>query len=808
MELKINNKTMDLSADAKASVDYEVFSADASNLVSTVSSLDLPSTDKNLSEITIGTKQEATLTSQYGTPFVGTVGIDKQTFNSIDDSISITLYDYIKSAFDKMEEDLIDITGQETIATWSFADNASKIPNVANGYTWFFTTADFNGFSRKGDSFDSMTIYPAKTISHKNQLLLTIRLDVFLDKVFDYYQVDHYFGQDDDVFKGTKFNELYLFVPVKKYVVTNDKMMVRQTIRQFGGSTWGTFSSEASNYYGNSTCDVQVFDTIYGVEQDKIMTDAAGQIAREITGTTDTKYRLELNNTITLETDYKACRPYIESNNEQGTVDLVLEALVDGQVVGTAVLEEDLQWVQSRAYSQPFPLPDGYTTENQKTHVIDLDLIDWDVEFELYTASSFSLRPNFRFNYYLVNDVKNYNVVPSPNDNITTLVDTYGANEIVNALTQTRPQVSTILDSNSPIFNLVPIEALAPLRREYQTPVQKYNYTHTDEIDMDATLKATELTVKDALSQIVNRYNLGFWVTSNGTLKLSNWNDRYDHTEIVSLYESSGEPYEKDYTDNLVHSFSYKNEYDGIKSTEIEDEQYNEGDVYKQEFSEDGKSLNISLKGSPSTPLVYGDKVEPQSYSVLDIVPDFRLWGFSENEQLDPDSIPVMTGYISDNKYNITPRLSRVMAFDAGDDGVSDFSPYTHYTINGYKYATDRSNSTTNQEIISEYKMHVPQLTKANGSGGIQLGVDGVVDESLNLYNNFKYMLDPTDHTITVEGLLSHSEKSSILNGAMVRIFGLDASNAIFKVLSIEGFMFDQEKSVVKLRLKKYVSYV
>ena len=808
MELKIDNKTMDLSADAKASVDYEIFSADASNLVSTVSSLELPSTDKNLSAITIGTKQEATLTSQYGTPFFGQIGIDKQSFNSINDGISVTLYDYIKTAFDKMEEDVIDITGQGNISSWSFSDGGAKIPNIANGYTWFFTTADFNGFSREGESFDSMTIYPAKTISHKNQLLLTIRLDVFLDKVFDYYQVDHYFSQDEDVFSGTKFNELYLFVPIKKYVVTNDKMMVRQTIRQFGGSIWGLYNQESSEYFGNSTCDIQVFDTIYGVEQDKVMTDEAIQIARQITGTTDTKYRLELNGTITLYTDYRGCRPYIETNNEQGTTDLVLEALVDGVVVGTAVLEEDLQWIQSRAYSQPYPNPNGYTTENKKTHVIDLNEIEFETEFELYTASSFVLRPNFRFNYYLVNDIMNWNATQSPNDTITTLVDTYGASEIMNVLTNARPQVSTILEETSPTFNLIPLEALAPLRREYQVPVQKYNYTHTDDIDIDATLKATELTVKDALSQIVNRYNLGFWVTSEGTLRLSNWINRYDHTKIVNLYESSGEPYSKDYTDNLVESFSYTNEYNGIKSTEIDDEKYKEGDVYKQEFSDDGKSLNISLEGSPSTPLVYGDKVEPEAYAVLDIDPDFRLWGFSEKEQLEPSAIPVMTGYISNNKHNIIPRLSRVMAFDAGDDDESDFSPYTHYSINGYKHANDRSGSTTNQEIISSYSMHIPQLAKPNGDGSIQLGVDGVVDESLKLYENFKYMLDPTEETITVDGLLSHSEKSSILDGALVRIFGLDESNAIFKVLNIDGFMFDQEKSVVKLKLKKYVSYV
>jgi hypothetical protein len=121
---------------------------------------------------------------------------------------------------------------------------------------------------------------------------------------------------------------------------------------------------------------------------------------------------------------------------------------------------------------------------------------------------------------------------------------------------------------------------------------------------------------------------------------------------------------------------------------------------------------------------------------------------------------------------------------------------------NGAKFHSD-------VERFTSCNMYLPQTTKANGSGTLLLGnKDGEIDISTELYSNFKYMLDDDTDTITVEGLLSHSEKSSILDGAMVRIFGLDDSNAIFKVLSIDGFMFDQEKSVVKLSIKKYVSNV
>ena len=115
----------------------------------------------------------------------------------------------------------------------------------------------------------------------------------------------------------------------------------------------------------------------------------------------------------------------------------------------------------------------------------------------------------------------------------------------------------------------------------------------------------------------------------------------------------------------------------------------------------------------------------------------------------------------------------------------------------------------TSEERFTSVDMWIPQTQKVNDNTTLLLGNDdGEIDITTNLYQNFKYMLDDDVDTISVEGLLSHEEKSSILDGAMIRIFGLDDSNAIFKVLSIDGFMFDQEKSVVKLSIKKYVSNV
>ncbi|MCP4781189.1 MAG: hypothetical protein GY877_10760, partial [Hyphomicrobium sp.] len=332
------------------------------------------------------------------------------------------------------------------------------------------------------------------------------------------------------------------------------------------------------------------------------------------------------------------------------------------------------------------------------------------------------------------------------------------------------------------------MEAITPLRREYLYEVSKFQYTHTDKIDFNETLKLTEVKISTVMESIVKRFNLGFWYNSNGDLKLSNWNNRYDHTKIVNMYESSGEPYEIDYVTGRVNEFSYKNENGEIASLDIDGvEDYSSGDVYQQEINDDGKSVSIDTLGAAATPFIFGDSLDAEdSTSLLGFINDFALWGLSNNEQLSPDDIPVMIGYVSSSSVTVLPRLNQIQAFDTGEDGNSSFTPKNVYMPNGAKYHTEK------EKFIS-CNMYLPKTAKTNGSGTLLLGNDnGEIDTSIELYHNFKYMLDDDTDTISVEGLLSHEEKSSILDGAMIRIFGLDDSNAIFKVLSIEGFMFDQ----------------
>jgi len=808
MELKVNNNTMDLSADAKASVDYQIFSDDASNIVSTVSSLNLPATEKNILGIDTKNRQSAELVSQYGTPFFGEIGVNKQRYNSLESGLNITLYDKLKTSFDKMKDDTLDLVGMTAGNSfdWDFSGN---IPRVPNQYQWFFTTADFNGSSNKGQDYGMMSIYPAKVTSPINQLLLTCRLDTFIDRVFSYYEIDSDINSIDEVFNGTSFSELYIYIPVKQYAVELNSLYLRWLNRGFGNAKWGVYDSDdaviESNQYVDFVCNNK---SAYGIEQDKIMVDSVYPLlptyAREITGTADTIYKLTFQGDLEITTDWKAFRPYNDFDGTQGSVDLVLEVIQNGGVIGTLILEEDLQFSESIQYYDSQGNPQ-FTRENLTNRVYDLTTYDFEIEFEFKASGSLQLRPNYKFNFYYFNDIRNTHYGSGVNDTIQTAMGTLDGLEAFEVFQYTRPDLEVGIATNDiPKLNMFPLEAITPLRREYLYEVSKYQYTHTDKIDFNETLKLTEVKISTVMESIVKRFNLGFWYNSNGDLKLSNWNNRYNPKVIVNMYESSGEPYEIDYVTGRVDEFSYSNENGEISSLDITGvEDYSLGDVYQQEINDDGKAVNIDTLGAAATPFIFGDSLDAEdTTSLLETINDFALWGLSNNEQLSPDDIPIMIGYISSSSVTILPRLNQIQAFDTGEDGNSSFTPKNIYMPNGAKFHSD-------VERFTSCNMYLPQTTKANGSGTLLLGnKDGEIDISTELYSNFKYMLDDDTDTITVEGLLSHSEKSSILDGAMVRIFGLDDSNAIFKVLSIDGFMFDQEKSVVKLSIKKYVSNV
>ena len=808
MELKVNNNTMDLSADAKASVDYQIFSDDASNIVSTVSSLNLPATEKNILGIDTKNRQSAELVSQYGTPFFGEIGVNKQRYNSLESGLNITLYDKLKTSFDKMKDDTLDLVGMTAGNSfdWDFSGN---IPRVPNQYQWFFTTADFNGSSNKGQDYGMMSIYPAKVTSPINQLLLTCRLDTFVDRVFSYYEIDTDIKSSDEVFNGTSFSELYIYIPVKQYAVELNSLYLRWLNRGFGNAKWGVYDSDdaviESNQYVDFVCNNK---SAYGIEQDKIMVDSVYPLlptyAREITGTADTIYKLTFQGDLEITTDWKAFRPYNDFDGTQGSVDLVLEVIQNGGVIGTLILEEDLQFSESIQYYDSQGNPQ-FTRENLTNRVYDLTTYDFEIEFEFKASGSLQLRPNYKFNFYYFNDIRNTHYGSGVNDTIQTAMGTLDGLEAFEVFQYTRPDLEVGIATNDiPKLNMFPLEAITPLRREYLYEVSKYQYTHTDKIDFNETLKLTEVKISTVMESIVKRFNLGFWYNSNGDLKLSNWNNRYNPKVIVNMYESSGEPYEIDYVTGRVDEFSYSNENGEISSLDITGvENYSLGDVYQQDINDDGKAVNIDTLGAAATPFIFGDSLDAEdTTSLLETINDFALWGLSNNEQLSPDDIPIMIGYISSSSVTILPRLNQIQAFDTGEDGNSSFTPKNIYMPNGAKFHSD-------VERFTSCNMYLPQTTKANGSGTLLLGnKDGEIDISTELYSNFKYMLDDDTDTITVEGLLSHSEKSSILDGAMVRIFGLDDSNAIFKVLSIDGFMFDQEKSVVKLSIKKYVSNV
>ena len=110
MELIVNgNDIIDLPEKVKATVDYELFSSDGENLVSILTGLDIPATEKNLeiiNPLVNGRSYDVELTSPFGNSFIGTLDVDAQTFNRVDEQIETTIIEKLKDVFRNMDSRL------------------------------------------------------------------------------------------------------------------------------------------------------------------------------------------------------------------------------------------------------------------------------------------------------------------------------------------------------------------------------------------------------------------------------------------------------------------------------------------------------------------------------------------------------------------------------------------------------------------------------------------------------------------------------------------------------------------------------
>ena len=785
MELSVgNNIPVDLMDGAEASIDYEIFSDKVTNLVSTVTGLDLPSTDKNLAAITAGTRQDAELSSEFGSSFIGQINVDSQSFNSVDDVINITFFERLKTIFDDIDITIGDI-GDGGTFDWNF-DIAGNVPLNPTSGKWFLTAGDFNGFSEGGEKmFGDIPLYPAKVISHINQMFWTIDLYSFIDKVFTYYGIEHALTAKDIVFGTNTFSSLYMFIPVTKFVCTNRELGKRSTSVGVDIAYKSVDDGLFSFYNGN----ISPPPAENGLEQLLLQNNSTTTRNTHIIGASDTKYSISIadlgigiGGNVTMWSEHSkdqyATPVSIPLTSEQGTVDAILEVYNNDSLVKTITLAE---------------LFNG--TSGSLNVFKDTDFESESFELDLFSADDISFKLNYKFNGYYFYDTQG---TPDAT-NLKVLNGTYTYDDLsficenVNA-----PDIKVgygLFPITSITVVLTATDQLVPVRRDYDYSA----FSFQDEIDVDASLAHTGHNVKELLADISKRYNLGWWVDSEYKIHISNIDNRYDKTSVVSLYESSGEPYTLEYLIDSVGTFEYKNDVGGIKTLLIEDsDEYNIGDIIETEIGGGDNNISVSMQSSIATDQIYGDAIVADDVSLLNINPNYFFWGYSNNQQLKPDDIPIMHGFLSKNKYSMNAIINHTSSFNLGTEAEPDLQVITAYTKNGRRINSEQQ--------FRQAAYYYPSVIGITNETVKLADDDGIMDVSLPLYRNFKYLFDEDQSTITIEGILSHEEMSKLLDGSIAQINGLGGHDANYMVLRVEGFLFDQYKSVVKLKIKKYVT--
>ena len=787
MELSVgNNIPVDLMDGAEASIDYEIFSDKVTNLVSTVTGLDLPSTDKNLAAITAGTRQDAELSSEFGSSFIGQINVDSQSFNSVDDVINITFFEKLKTIFDDMDITIGDICNDKTF-DWNF-DRSGDIPLLIDKGDWFLSSADFNGFSDNGNDMNNISIYPSKVISHKNQMFWTISIYSFITKVLQVYDIGHDIKSTDIMFNKTKISDLYMFIPVTKFVCTSREL----SKRNLGVSLQSADKSSSDD--GLCWFSRTQTPTINGIEQTYVDGSDIELNTQSIIGTSDTSYTMSIYdfggifgklNVKSEHTGINGVTPVVvpygnfETGKTQGTVDAILEVYNNDSVIKEIKLVE---------------LFNGLTGDLNTTKENDFELVTFDMD--LLAADDLQFRVNLRFNNYYFYDLK---ITGFSTTYVLKRIDgVYSHDELDDiCLNVNAPSIAFshgAFPLTSITVQMTATDQLVPIRREYEYSSDLI----TDEIDINKSLEHTGVLVKDLLEDINKRYNLGYWIDSSNKLRVSTINTRYDNKSTVSLYESSGEPYTIEYLIDTVGSFEYTNNVNGIESLKIENTESNIGDVKETEIGDGDNDISVSLDSSVATNKVYGEPITGDDLPFLDVNLNLYYWGYSNKEQLLPKDTPIMHGYLTE-PYKMNVRIPHVYPFNTSDDGEDIFyEAIPAYTANG--------NRVVSEQEYSEPYIYTPTYVNWNGDS-VLLGNDyAELDTTSYLYRNFKYLFDEDQSTITIEGILSHEEMSKLLDGSIAQINGLGGADANYMVLRVEGFLFDQYKSVVKLKIKKYVT--
>jgi len=772
MELILSTSGVRLSLpdDFEPTVDYDLFSDKGENVVSILSGLTLPKNTRNKNLLSVSEQEQSVeLKPNIGRSFYGKMNVLSESFNSYNDEIEIEITEKIKGIFKDIDIEVGELW-DGTDFTWDFSADSDMPTSSTDG--WFLTTADFNGMV---DENDKVTLYPVRAYTSGSQMFWTISIKNLLNKIFTYYSVD--FGVNGTLYGDTTYDETFIFFPATFVVDVDGSRDLSVHLDFYGGDNAGIKTIVTDN-----------------IEQ-------ATVIENQITGTASTKYSLKIHGTTNVKgAHYQyfyggySCNTVVTDKiiNSSGSADAVLIVQKNGVVYKKITLGS--LWAN-----------DGNGINREKTFSVDetIDItIDYNDEIIIFYGYEFYDYVFEKYHGYADgaccemsgNECKEEVTINGVYSLKSLQTMFYDYNESVGQFTRDGIPKAWPSQNGTDIMyvDFTETERLLPLRRYNQLG----SVTYTETINIEESIKKITYKAIDVIKWIVERYNLGFYMDSNGKVILSNYDNRYNSSKFVYLPAADEVKVVAKYNDYAPSVFRYSNNVKGAKSMKegSEDNPYAKGDVVEHKQQTRGSEMAISLDTAVGFSQVYGKEDEFDDVDMLSMVDNARYWGGGFYERLEMNNIPIMIGYGTQPAV-VDPRLPNTRIFNIADEGEPEnWQPFVCYEVNGGYDAGD------------SVSLRMPTWSGGHGAGVPDyewLGVGGELYTSGVLYPNFDPVINVNGREVyEIEVLITKEQLDTILDYGTVKTAIVTGTQSVYRVLSIEGFLYNRPASVVKMRLK------
>lgn len=763
MELKLTTgEHFDLPKGISPTLDVELFSSKAENVVTILKGLDLPSTIKNRKLLSLpemlgdAVEHDIEMTSPYSAAsFLGTMETKSETFNGLENHISVEIIDILKKIVTDIDISIGSL-GDGTTFDWDF-DATGNVPLTPSALEWFLTMADGAGFAQDEQDMASTTIYPVKFLTDISYMYWTISVYGFLKKVYDHYSIPNKLSSTDVLFDTFQMNEVYMFIPAK-FAMTDDSRSKRNVACTLGGQI---------NLGGAQNTSITAVATDL-MEQTVLVNDT-------IVGTSDASYTLAVTGGVQVTCSHQKVTALGNVNiNHQANSDvrMKLTVKIDGEFLRQYDLGSVYNSVNGINKTTLLTAAINDAVPFNLMSTAELEFF-YDLEFINYSYYDCSVPAGCTANPITINGVRGY----------------YDLGQIgfINTLP---PYFSNIVSTLQPTLTCSDI--LVPCRRQIASKAFL-----TDVVDVNASLELTGNLVKDLLIDLTLRHNLGWWMDSSGSVRLTNYEHRYEPVSTIEVNTAKGEKFTANLIKTGVANFTYKNDYG--KSTVLLvkadlGEDFNYGDVLKYDNGGGQEDLSINLKSCPASYSVAGSIESEDVSALIGVNSDMRYWGIGNRKQLSYKERTVMYGFVSQQRMDI--RLPRVQ----NETVSARLAPYIVHFENGHWSVPN------NYSLVTAYFPFYAINIAAPTVNNVFLGntSDGTIDTGSEMYPNFEYLFDVSrSSTIEIECVLSHSMFDDIIDGKLLFIEHLYDNVSSWKVMNIDGFMYAQPRSVVKLTLKR-----